>query len=210
MDVDLERVRRDLGERGFVALAVGRGPGVNGDFAARLDPGDGCLESTGAHDFRWPERADLDVAGESDPAQLALLAQLRGLRFELLEAGDVQRLVERSSRSRRCRKTSPVGVVYGNWSFLMKLSLRTSAASSPRSSAIASIMRSWKYVASGTASAAIGIRRHLVGEDAVQVVLQVREQVRPGAHQRGEGRDLGGAVSTGTRPGPPAGALSGR
>src|SRR5205085_12390312 len=78
-----------------VSLAVGGGTGIDGHLSARLDPRNGGLESTGAHNLGRPEGADLHITGKAYSAQLALLAELRRLSLELFEAGNFHRLVER-------------------------------------------------------------------------------------------------------------------
>src|SRR5205085_12491739 len=44
-----------------------------------------------------------------------------------------------------------------------------------------------------TTGAAEGIRWNFIGEDAVQVVLQISEEIRTGSHQRRQGGNVGGA-----------------
>ena len=67
-ELDLQGIRGDLRKRGLVTLAVRGRAGIDGHFSARLDAGDGGLESTRAHLFGRSERADLNVAGEAHAA----------------------------------------------------------------------------------------------------------------------------------------------
>ena len=170
----------------------GRGAGVDGQLAARLDSRDGAFEAAGAHDLGWSEGADLDVAGEADAAQLALLAQLGGLRLELLVAGDLERLVERLRvvaavvfQAERRLVRELVGPDEVALAHLGRVERKV--VGDRVHHAFLEVGRFW------AARAAVGIGGHLVGKHAVQVVLDVGEQVRAGTHQGGQRGDLGRA-----------------
>ena len=69
---DAEFVGGDLGEGGFLALAVRRDAGEDGDFAAGLDLDGGAFPAAGGRGGRGPEGADFAVGGDADAHQTAL------------------------------------------------------------------------------------------------------------------------------------------
>ena len=78
--------------------------------------------------------------------------------------GEPQRLVERAGRSRRCRRSCPVGSCRGTASGAIRLRRRISSGSRPSSSAARSTIRSSSAAASGPAGAAEGADRCGVGD----------------------------------------------
>src|SRR5439155_24785228 len=89
VEVHAELFSDDLGERGLVSLAVGRGAGEGGDGPARLHPDQSALEG--------PEAAHLDVAGHADAEQPAVapFEALALLGAQGIVAGDLERARER-------------------------------------------------------------------------------------------------------------------
>src|SRR5438105_7502993 len=72
--VDAEFIRGDLRERSFLPLTVRRSAGENRDFSRRLDANSCAFPATGGHSLRWPKRANLDIARQTDADHLAFIA----------------------------------------------------------------------------------------------------------------------------------------
>ena len=81
-----------LRPRGFVALAVGRRPGDNGDRAVRIRPDGGAFEEVTLR----TEARHLDIGRKADSHQPTGLARLLLLGAEPVVAGDRQRVLEGS------------------------------------------------------------------------------------------------------------------
>ena len=187
-DRHAELVGEHLREGGLVALAVRRRAGGGADAAVALHRHLGVLPATGGQEEGRPQAADLDVHRQPEADDAALGPGGVAVPLHLRPVGHLQRMVERLLVVARVVDRAHLG--------LIRELARLDEVLPPHVGRLhAQLARQHVHRALhevrgfGTAGAAIGIGRRLVGEDLAERDANRRDVVGGVGHQHRQRRD---------------------